>query len=184
MHSLYPYPGCPGNQIRQALGTPSSTSPSHHCSQENPSLMHHLQGEHPEALLGHPQSPAGLEIGSEAEPGPETSLAYPGGPRSWTCLTPESHLACYCVGLQQGTAKHCPHWWSRCCLRRKGGWGGWKGGVGSEVGGEEGSLQGKQICYRCCSSPELQTRSPPFRTPSKSPVHFWCSPSLSFSSAS
>lgn len=185
MHSSYPYPGCPGSQTHLAPGTPSLAFLFHHCSPKNLSPMSRLQGESPQALLGLPQPPVGQGKGPEAGPEPETSPACPGGPRPWICLTPESHLACYCVGLRQGTAKHCPHWWSRCCLRRKGGWGGWRGGEGAGVEGEEGSLQGKQICCRCCSSPELQTRSPPFRTPSKSSIHFWLSPlSLSFSSAS
>lgn len=185
MHSWYPFPGCPGSQTHQALGTPSSTSPSHHYFPKNLSPLNCLQGELPQAPLGLRWPLAGLERGPEAGPGPETSPACPGCPKPWTCLTPESHLACYCVGLLQGTAKHCPHWWSRCCLRRMGGWGDWKGGEGAGVGGEGGSLQGKQICYHCCSSPERQTRSPPFRTPSKSSVDFWHSPSsLFFSSAS
>ena len=162
----YPFPGCPDSQTHLALGTPSSASLCHCCSPKNPSPENRPQGVHPQALLGLPRSPAGQETRPGAGTGPETSPVCPGGPRPWTCLTPESHLACYCAGLRRGTAKRCPHWWSRCCLRRKGDWGGWRGGVGAGVGGEEGSARGRQICYHCCSSPELQTRSPPFRTPS------------------
>lgn len=100
MHSSYPFPYCLGSRTHLAPETRSSAFLSHHYSPENPSLRCSPQVEPLQGHQGFPRPPAGREIGTAAGAEPESSPACPEVPNLWTCLTPESHLACYCVELQ------------------------------------------------------------------------------------